>query len=104
MNDSGLTGTGSVENRLTRMETILDDLKRTLLGNGQPGVITNMEAKLSAKLSDMDERYTERFAGIEKKMETFSEFRWRLVGAFGVLTVLFSVIELVVHVFKKGTP
>lgn len=60
-----------IESRLTKIETMLDELKHSLMGNGQPGVLAAMETRIK---------------GLE-------EFRWKAVGGLGAAVFCYEVIS-----------
>lgn len=69
----------AVESRLTKIETLMERLDHYLLGNGQPG-------QLSLLKSDV---------------ESLKEFKWKLYGAFGGLTLLMTGVEFLLHMKGK---
>ncbi len=78
----------AVDQRLTRIETILEDLKHRLLGNGQPGELSLMNARTSGEI-----------AALAVRVKGLEEFRWKAVG---VIAAAALGLELVLKFALKG--
>lgn len=61
----------SVEARLLLVERILMRIEERLFGNGQPGELSLMKSRLTA----------------------LEEFRWKSIGALGVIVVIYEAIK-----------
>jgi len=59
-----------IEVRLGQIETIMKRMDHALFGNGQPGELNRVNARIAA----------------------LEEFKWRAVGALGLAVILYEVV------------
>lgn len=69
----------SDSDRLMYAETTLLNLYERLYGNGHPGDIDRLQ-------SDITE--------IKQKLDDLDKFRWKIVGAFGLIALLPTIVSI----------
>lgn len=89
--------------KIPLIERELAELKRELLGNGQPGRLQVLEEKVAGH-----EKLAGGVAGREKaveelkgKVDGLERFRWMATGALGVLTLLIGWALAAAKFFKS---